>query len=292
MGLPRALLLGDEMIHVDHFEPEIVFELFERFGARRSAGVPTHFSSLIEVGQGRVPKSLRYLLLGGASVPPSLIERFDELGVKAVRSWGCTEQPIITSGEPSHELAARANTDGRVSPDNLVRVVDDAGHDVPRGEPGELLSLGPQSFQGYLDPALDEAAFTPDGLYRSGDIGVMDSRGFVTIVDRKKDIVVRGGENISSREIEELLLRHAAVSEAAVVGWPDPRLGERVGVFVRLRPGTALTIDDVRMHFRTSNVAIQKTPEHLVVVNEFPRNAAGKILKSELRKQVRTGRRV
>jgi acyl-CoA synthetase (AMP-forming)/AMP-acid ligase II len=142
-------------------------------------------------------------------------------------------------------------------------------------------------FQGYLDATLDAAAFTPDGFYRTGDIGVIDAEGYVTIVDRKKDIVVRGGENISSREVEELLMKHPAVFEAAVVGWPDERLGERVGAFVQLKAGGELGLDDVRELFVRMGVAVQKTPERLVVVDDLPRNATGKVLKPELRKRAR-----
>ncbi|HXC39472.1 MAG TPA: AMP-binding protein [Burkholderiales bacterium] len=286
-GLPRAFLLGDEMIHVDQFEPGLVLELCERFKAKRSAGVPTHFLSLIEASGGRMPESLKILLLGGASVPPAIIEHFEKFGVTAVRSWGCTEHPTITSGEPSDSLHKRASTDGRVAKHNYVRAVDDEGREVPRGQAGELLSLGPKMFQGYLDASLDAAAFTDDGFYRTGDIGVIDADGYVTIVDRKKDIVVRGGENISSREVEDLLMRHPAVFEAAVVGWPDERMGERVGVFVQLKAGAALSLEEVREHFSRLGVAVQKTPERLVVVDDLPRNPTGKVIKTELRKKAR-----
>jgi len=284
MCLPRAWLLGDEMVHVDHFEAAYMAELCDRYRIRRGSGVPTHWTAILDACNGRMPETVTTLLLGATSVPPALMARIDALGARCVRSWGCTETPCLTSGEPDEPLEKRANTDGRVVPGCQVRVVDDEGRDVPRGQPGELLAMSPQLFLGYLDAALDQAAFTPEGFYRSGDIGVMDDDGYVTIVDRKKDIVVRGGENISSREVEELLLHHPAVLEAAVIGWPDERLGERVGAFVQLRSGQALSIEEVRTLFRELGVARQKTPEHLVVVKDFPRTAAGKVIKPELRK--------
>jgi acyl-CoA synthetase (AMP-forming)/AMP-acid ligase II len=288
MSLPRPFVLGDDTIYVDQFEPGYVAELCDRYRVRRCGGVPTHMTSLLEERGGRLPESVRWILLGATSVPPALIEKLDSLGVPAVRSWGMTEQPVPTSGEPSEPLAKRANTDGRPVPGSFVRALDDDGRDVPPGRPGELVAMGPQMFLGYLDPALDAAGFTRDGFYRSGDIGVFDAEGYVTIVDRKKDIVVRGGENISSREVEELLLRHPAVREAAVVGWPDERLGERVGVFVQLKPGApGLELADVKKLFVELGVARQKTPEHLVVVDEFPRTASGKIIKPELRQRAR-----
>ena len=290
MGMPRPFVLGDVFVHADHFEAGPVLELLERYKISRISGVPTHLNAMLDAGRGKLPAPLKNLLLGATSVPPALVERLEGLGKHTVRSWGCTEAPCITSGEIGDSLEKRANTDGRAQPDNIVRAVDDEGRDVSAGEPGELLALGPQMFLGYLDPALDETGFSADGFYRSGDIGVIDREGYVTLVDRKKDIVVRGGENISSREVEELLLKHPAVFEAAVVGWPDERLGERVGAFVQLRAGASLHLDEVRALFRESGVAKQKTPEQLVVVSDFPRTAAGKIIKPELRKRVKDSR--
>src|SRR5690606_22420870 len=136
--------------------------------------------------------------------------------------------------------------------------------------------------KGYLDQTLNFESFAEDGWFHTGDIGTLNEAGYLTIIDRKKDILIRGGENISSKEVEDVLTRHAAVVEAAVVGWPDARLGERVGVFVRLRPGSEITLEDVRAHFRGAGVSVQKTPEHLVVVDDFPRTPAGKIIKTEL----------
>src|SRR5262249_15063853 len=160
---------------------------------------------------------------------------------------------------PYESFAKRGFTDGRPVRANVVRAIGDDGQDVPPGETGELVTMGPQMFLGYLDASLDADAFTSEGFYRSGDIGVIDDEGYVTIVDRKKDIVVRGGENISSREVEELLLQHPGVREVAVVAWPDERLGERVGAFVRLDGDATLTLGEVRAHFTELGVARQKT---------------------------------
>ncbi|HEY6532779.1 MAG TPA: AMP-binding protein [Acidimicrobiales bacterium] len=288
MSLLRPFLLGDEHIYVDRFEADFVADCCDRLGARRTNAVPTLIADLLEAGHGRLPGSLDYVLLGGTSVPPTFMRVLEDAGVHAVRTWGMTEQCVTTAGMPDEPFETRGLTDGRPVPGNVVRAVDDGGAEVEPGTPGELVTMGPQMFLGYVDAGLDAAAFTPDGCYRSGDIGVVDDRGFVTIVDRKKDIVVRGGENISSREVEELLLRHPSVREAAVVAWPDERLGERVGAFVRLDTGSVLTLADVQALFQDQGVARQKTPEHLVVVEEFPRTPAGKIVKAELRKDARS----
>jgi acyl-CoA synthetase (AMP-forming)/AMP-acid ligase II len=287
MSLLRPFLLGDEHLYVDRFEAAFVVDYCNRFRARRTNAVPMLVAALLEAGDGRLPETLDYVLLGGATVPPTFMQQLEAVGVPAVRTWGMTEQCVTTAGMPYEPFTKRGYTDGRPVRGNVVRAVDDEGRDVPPGEPGELITSGPQMFLGYLDASLDAEAFTADGFYRSGDIGVIDLEGYVTIVDRKKDIVVRGGENISSREVEELLLRHPSVREVAVVAWPDDRLGERVGAFVQLAAGAALTLADVRVHFEDLGVARQKTPEHLVVVDDFPRTAAGKIVKAELRDDAR-----
>jgi acyl-CoA synthetase len=167
-----------------------------------------------------------------------------------------------------------------------VRVVDDDDRDVPPGTPGELLSRGPDLFVGYTDPEAERNAFLPGGWFRTGDIVVQDEKGYITVVDRKKDIIIRGGENISSKEVEDALLRMPSVREAAVVAMSDVRYGERICAFVTMRSSATLTLDEVRSHFATLGMAKQKTPEHLQIVDEFPRTAQGKVRKIDLRQSI------
>jgi len=137
-----------------------------------------------------------------------------------------------------------------------VRIIDDEDRDVPAGQPGEFVAYGPESFLGYYDASLNAAAFNDDGGVRTGDIGVLDDDGYLRVVDRKKDIIIRNGENLSSREIEDVVLRHAGAVEAAAVGCPDPVCGERVGVFVTLLPGAAmLTLESLAQLFENSGLA-------------------------------------
>jgi acyl-CoA synthetase (AMP-forming)/AMP-acid ligase II len=161
--------------------------------------------------------------------------------------------------------------------------VDGNDREVAPGTEGEILSIGPKQSEGYWDPALDDASFTPDGWFRTGDIGVLDSDLRLTVTDRKKDLVVRAGENISSQEVERALVGHPDVLEAAVVGLPDPRYGERVCAFVRLRSGSQLGLEEVSRHFAGLGLARQKTPERLIRVDDFPRTATGKVRKADLR---------
>ena len=153
--------------------------------------------------------------------------------------YGSTEHPSITGSYHTDPERQRLATDGRPLAGVEIRLLDDVGRPVPDGQPGEIWSRGPDCCMGYTDPALTAALFDDDGWYRTEDVGVLDDAGFLTITDRKKDIIIRGGENVSAVEVEELLMTMEGVAEAAVVAAPDPRLGEQVCAFVRLAPGAA-----------------------------------------------------
>ena len=226
-------------------------------------------------------------MTGAAAVPPTLVERADRAGVPSYRCYGSSEHPSVTSSLPSDPLEKRAMTDGSPMPPNEIRIVDDDGKDVDPGKPGEVATRGPELFVGYSDDALNVAAFLPGGWFLTGDIGVVDAEGYLTITDRKKDVIIRGGENIASKEVEDVLSRHSAIDDVAVVAEPDERYGERVCAFVTLREGADLSLDEVRRLFANAGVARQKTPERLEVVDAFPRTAAGKIKKFELRDRLR-----
>lgn len=280
----RPFLCGTEIIFVNAWEQERVIRLIRDHTVGQVAGVPLIFNALLDAPDR--PASIRIGVTGGAGVPPALVERADAQGIRIVRSYGSTEHPTVSGGHADDSLRQRSMTDGRLTPGTLLRIVDEDGRELPRGEPGEIVSMGPELFVGYFDESLDEAAFTPDGWYRSGDVGVLDDDGLLAIVDRKKDIIIRGGENVSSQEVEAILARHPAVLEAVAVPWPDDTYGERVGVFVRLRPGTTLDIPGIQAHFAAQGAARQKTPERLVVVDDFERTAMGKVVKASLRRRI------
>jgi acyl-CoA synthetase (AMP-forming)/AMP-acid ligase II len=248
------------------------------------AGTPIFLSSLLDAAEqgGHDISSLRHATTGGAGVPPALVERADAGGWSVCRCYGATEGPSLTSSAPEDPLAKRAHTDGRPIGGAQLRILDALGADVAPGEEGEVAVVSPESFVGYDNPADNALAFTPDGWFLSGDIGRIDADGYLTITDRKKDIIIRGGENISSKEVEDVLARHPAVLEAAVVAAPDERYGERVCAFVIAT--AELTLDDVRAHFEAAGVARQKAPERLVLVDELPRTPAGKVRKPDLRR--------
>jgi cyclohexanecarboxylate-CoA ligase len=224
---------------------------------------------------------------GAADVSPELIrelrQRFDTL---AFRSYGMTECPMFTSGRPGDPDDRLCGTDGRPVPGATARLVDEQGKPVAPGTEGEIEAYGPQLCVGYLDPALNDA-FTADGFFRSGDLAVQDPEGFIRITGRRKDIIIRKGENLSSKGIEDELAAHPHVADVAVIGVPDPRSGERVCACVVLKPGASLSLDLVREFMASRGVMRQKIPEQLEVVEELPRNATGKVRKDLLRARYR-----
>jgi acyl-CoA synthetase (AMP-forming)/AMP-acid ligase II len=289
LGTARLYVHGGKTVLMDVWNAEDAARLVERHGVTSTAGTPFHLSTLLDAAAatGADLSSLAGYMTGAANVPPSLVERAAAAGIPTYRAYGSTEHPTISSGFPDDPLDKRAATDGRVLPGNEIRIIDDDGKDLPTGQAGEIASRGPELFVGYRDEALNPGSFLPGGWFLTGDVGVFDAEGYLRITDRKKDVIIRAGENIASKEVEDVLARHPAVQEAAVVGMPDDRYGERVCAYVILRPGASLELPEVARHFEGAGVAKQKTPERIVPVDDFPRTAAGKIKKFELRTRLR-----
>jgi acyl-CoA synthetase (AMP-forming)/AMP-acid ligase II len=291
MALLSPYVHGYPTIVMDTWDADACAGLIAEHRVTAMAGTPFLLSSMLDAAEagGHDVTSLRHGITGGAGVPPALIERAEEIGWRVGRCYGSTEQPSTTGCTADDPLEKRAHTDGRTLGENLIRIVDAEGNDLPRGEEGEIASAGPEQFIAYTDPALNHEAFLPDGWLLTGDVGRIDADGYLTITDRRKDIIIRGGENISSQEVEDLVLDHPAVAEVAVVAAPDPRYGERVCAFVVLRPGASLSLQAVLEHFAGAGVARHKTPERLELVGDLPRTAAGKVKKHELRQRLVDG---
>jgi acyl-CoA synthetase (AMP-forming)/AMP-acid ligase II len=208
-------------------------------------------------------------------------------GAVAYRSYGMTECPMFTTGVPDDPAAARHGTDGRPLPGCTARLVDTDGCPVPAGVEGEIEVFGPQMCVGYLDPVLN-AAFTADGFFRTGDLGIADEAGYLRITGRRKDIIIRKGENLSAKGIEDVLAEHPKIADTAVIGVPDSERGERVCACVVLRPdASGLTLAEVRAFMEGRGVMRQKIPEQLELLAELPRNATGKVRKDALRARFR-----
>ena len=294
IGMLGALLIPVEVgraVHLlDQWDPAVVLRLMLEEDLSTGGGAPYFLTSLLDHPDftGEHLARLGVQGMGGAPIPLAVAERATELGITVYRSYGSTEHPSITGCRYSDPVEKRLNTDGVPLPGNEIRLVDADGNDVKVGEPGRILSRGPELFLGYTDPQLTARAFDADGWYHTNDIAVMDEDGYIRITDRTSDLIIRGGENISAAEVEELLLRMPGVAEVAVVAAPDDRMGEHAAAVFRMAPGhPGPDIGEVRAHLEAAGLARQKYPEELLVVEDFPRTASGKIQKYVLRDQLR-----
>jgi acyl-CoA synthetase len=268
----------------DVWEPGMVLELIERDGLSIGGGPPYFVTSLLDHPDCTAEHMSHFKTvgLGGSTVPAAVTRRLADLGIFVFRSYGSTEHPSITGSAPSAPEDKRLYTDGNPRPGVEIKLTED----------GEILSRGPDLCFGYTDDALNERAFDEDGWYHTGDVGVLDEDGYLTITDRKADVIIRGGENISALEVEEVLLAMPAVAEAVVVAAPDARLGERSAAVLRIRAGCEMpTLDEVRQHFKRDGIAIQKWPEELHEVDDYPRTASGKVQKFAVRQDIAARRK-
>src|SRR5262245_42075592 len=280
-------------IHLtDRWDPGRALEIMVEADISLGGGATIFLTSLLDHPSfsPRHAELIRSVGLGGSPVPAAVAERAEKLGIKVMRAYGSTEHPSITGATQDEPQAKRNATDGRLLEAVEMRIVDDEGRDLPAGEPGEIWSRGPDLFAGYTDPALTAQAMTRDGWYRTGDVGVVDADGYLTITDRLSDVIIRGGLNLSAAEIEEALMRMPGVAECAVVATPHERFGERACGLLRLRPGAAAPeLAAVQAHLGAAGLPKQKWIEELRVVTDFPRTPSGKIrkfvLRGELRKQ-------
>jgi acyl-CoA synthetase (AMP-forming)/AMP-acid ligase II len=292
LGAVLGPLVTGEAIHlIDRWDPGFALEVMREAGIGGGTGASVFLASLLDHPDFSAEHAalIDRVGLGGAPVPVALGERAASLGIRIIRSYGSTEHPSTTGCQFDDPADRRHRSDGRALEGVELRLVDEQGADVPAGTPGEILSRGPDLCLGYTDPALTAAAFDSEGWYRTGDIGVLDGDGYLTLTDRVKDVIIRGGEKVSAAELEGALQTLPGVAEVAVVAAPDARLGERACAMLRLRPGAEpVTLDDLTRHLAQLGLARQKWPEDLRLVDDFPRTASGKIRKVELRARLRS----
>lgn len=289
-GLESPFLVGTTVFLQSRWDPDEAVRLIDRHEIVVTTGAAPFLQDTTEAARragSRLPSLLRYGC-GGAAVSPSLINSAHETFAQAVayRTFGSTEAPNITQGHAS-PLAGRrsAETDGRPV-DYEVRIIDETGAPVPDGTDGEILARGPAMFVGYTDAALNSGAIDPDGFYMTGDIGHRTPEGDIVITDRKKDIIIRGGENLSPKEIEDAILLHSAVREVAVVGQPHERLGETVAAFIVTHPDRRLDLVELSAGLTAFGLARQKLPETIRFVELLPKTPSGKVRKDQLRKEL------
>ncbi|MDT5316710.1 MAG: cyclohexanecarboxylate-CoA ligase [Mycobacterium sp.] len=286
------LLVGASAVLAERWDPDVAVADIMRHRVTYSAGATVFLQELTEAARAAgVHLPLRNFACGGATVPRAVMERSEEQGIPASRVYGMTELPTVTVMNRAHPFDLRAETDGAIAPGVQVRVVGADGEPLVPGSPGELLVRGPEQMLGYLDAAANRAALDEVGWFSTGDVGIVDGAGFVTITGRVKDVINRGGEKFSARDIEDLLLTHPAVRHAAVVPGPDARFGEVPVAFVVFDQLGQASVEDLSGHLHASGLARQKTPVAWHFVDALPMTPSGKVKKFELAETARTAER-
>lgn len=289
--LQAGLAYGCTQILIESFaDPETIPALRRHGVTLATAGTVFHQAYLEAHRESETPPlfpDVRAFPGGGAPKPPRLHYDLKAAmgGAGILSGYGLTEAPILSMSSPHDPDQKLAETEGRISlPEVDLRVIRVDEEPAGCGEEGELRVRAPQLFRGYLDENLNEAAFDENGYFRTGDLGILDEEGYVVITGRLKDVIIRKGENIPAKEVEDLLHAHPKVAEVAVIGLPDPKTGERCCAVVCCRDATdPLEAREMHAFLRENHLMVQKIPEQLELVDSLPRNAAGKILKHELR---------
>ena len=287
-----ALAYGLTFVLDQAFDPATTIDLLRRESITQ-AGAGTFFHQTYLAAQQALPEGeqlfphVRTFPGGGAPKPPSLHHALNAaFGAGVVSGYGLTEAPILTMNDHRAPDDILATTEGPAVAGTRLRIVTVDGKEAGVGEEGEVRAKGPQVTLGYLDASLDAAAFDEEGWFRTGDLGTLDAEGNLTITGRLKDVIIRKGENISAKEVEDLLFTHARVADVAVIGLPDPESGERACAVVVAPPGEEpISFDEMREHLLAAGLITRKLPEQLEVVDALPRNPSGKIVKFELQKR-------
>ena len=280
-ALNVAVLAGAGLTLISRFDPVSALNVIERDGVSVFMGVPTMYVSMLQAGAGVADTStLRLCVSGGAALPVEVLTGFGaEFKARILEGYGLSETSPVASFNREH--SAKAGSIGFPIDGVEMRVVDAAGREVPIGESGEILIRGHNVMRGYWNKPEETAGVFTDDWFHSGDVGRQDEDGFFYIVDRKKDMIIRGGFNVYPREIEEVLYEHPAVLEAAVIGVPHPTHGEEVAAAVVLKPGTDAEVDELRAYVK-ARVAPYKYPRHVWLLEALPKGPTGKILKREI----------
>ncbi|EKG1400147.1 medium-chain fatty-acid--CoA ligase [Escherichia coli] len=289
-GVTAPFLIGARSVLLDIFTPDACLALLEQQRCTCMLGATPFVYDLLNVLEKQPAdlSALRFFLCGGTTIPKKVARECQQRGIKLLSVYGSTESSphaVVNLDDP---LSHFMHTDGYAAAGVEIKVVDDARKTLPPGCEGEEASRGPNVFMGYFDePELTARALDEEGWYYSGDLCRMDEAGYIKITGRKKDIIVRGGENISSREVEDILLQHPKIHDACVVAMSDERLGERSCAYVVLKaPHHSLSLEEVVAFFSRKRVAKYKYPEHIVVIEKLPQTTSGKIQKFLLRKDI------
>jgi long-chain acyl-CoA synthetase len=285
VGTLSPLLAGGRATVAGRFDPQTFFTRLERSRATYFSAVPTIYTMLCGLPGDVQPdtSSLRFAICGAAPASVELLDGFESrYGIPIIEGYGLSEGTCASAVNPLTGLR-KPGTVGVPLPGQTIRIVDDAGRPVPDGETGEVVIKGANVMRGYLNRPEETAKTLVDGWLHTGDIGRFDEDGYLVLVDRAKDMIIRGGENIYPREIEAVVHQLPQLAEAAVVGRPNPVYGEEPVLFVSTHPGRAVTADTIRDHL-AGQLAKYKRPVEITIVDELPKNAVGKLDKPSLRR--------
>ncbi|WP_245422451.1 AMP-binding protein [Alsobacter soli] len=289
-------MAGLQTVMLDVWEAELGLGMMRRRGCTGTVAATIFLQQLVAAAksQGESLPALRFFLCGGAQVPPDLIREAAATfpNCAPARIYGSTEVPCITAGVNARAMLEQgAETDGELC-FGEARIVDAAtGAPVAPGGEGEIIARAPQMFVGYARDEDNAGAFDPDGFFHMGDLGRFVEGRFIVVTGRKKDIIIRAGENISPKEVEDILLGHPDIDDIAIVAMPDERTGEAACAFVIPKPGRRVELPEIRRYLVGAGLAMQKIPERVELVTEFPRTAVGKVRKDILRDRAKGLRR-
>jgi long-chain acyl-CoA synthetase len=282
-GLNATVVAAGTLTLLPRFDPAKALEIIQRDGVTIFEGVPTMYAAMLHLpaADSAQTATLRVCVSGGASLPVEILRGFEEkFGCMILEGYGLSEtSPVASFNHP--DRVRKPGSIGTPIEGVQMRLIDDEGHTVPDGEIGEIAIKGHNVMKGYWGKPEATAEAIKDGWFRTGDMARVDEDGYYYIVDRKKDLIIRGGYNVYPREIEEVLHEHPAVAEVAVVGLPHPELGEEIGAAVTLKPGAAAAPAEL-IRFAKERVAAYKYPRRLWLVEELPKGPTGKILRREV----------
>jgi long-chain acyl-CoA synthetase len=294
-GLTGSMLgpiqLGAQAVYISRFSPVAMLHAIRDHQLSIVFGVPAMMGALLHLKNASPDdfKSIFAMITGGDALPQTLREGFKQrFGVQLLEGYGLTEtSPVVSLNTPK---MSRPGSVGKMVPGASAKIVDDDGNAVPTGKEGEVWLKGPMIMKGYYNlPTETGDVLTADGYFKTGDLGKFDEDGYLYITGRKKDLVIVAGEKAVPREIEDTLMKHPAVAEAAVVGKKDPSRGQVVVAFITLKPGHTVSEDDLREFARTENLATFKVPREVYIVEELPRSPTGKVLKRVLAEKANAG---
>jgi acyl-CoA synthetase len=290
-GILMTLMIGSTVSLLDIFKGDTAVDQMAASRATWTMGATPFLSDVVESMErsGKRLPDLRYFLCGGAPIPEVIVRRAQQVGLRVLSIYGSTESPPHTVTWPTDPIEAAWQADGRALPGIEVRAVDEDGRTLSPGQQGEQWSRGPHAFIGYLgEPELTKKALDADGWYRSGDLATVGADASVRIVGRIKDMIIRGGQNISAREVEDILLEHPACQTVSLIGIPDERLGELCCAVVICKPGSLLGFEEMKQFLIERGVARFKLPEFLVLRDQIPTTPSGKIQKFKLREELKS----